>query len=280
MLGRSRPGIRYGLGKRRYREIARCGPRDDCGEHSGWGKRERRQQANVSFHLALVLRDLGERLNATRYEIVDPSPCFADRQQDGVACLRFQHRLAARLMQNPFHGNEGRRIPRHGDDRCRRDCGILVTITRVRRCGRPLCLGCLDGTWFSQVDFDRFWTDDDAFDEPGDRLAIGDVAVTFVRKLWRTTSTTVASTWAAGTRATPPASSLRRCRRAWDHNSDSERGPCLNGSASSGCRDRRKFAPSEWRGGPRAGHALFWRICPTGRGRGQQVPGGERGDCP
>jgi hypothetical protein len=70
------------LGKRRYREIARCGPRDDCGEHPGWGKRERRQQANVSFHLALVLRDLGERLNATRYEIVDPSPCFDDRQQE------------------------------------------------------------------------------------------------------------------------------------------------------------------------------------------------------
>src|SRR5260370_30985124 len=65
-LGRSLPGIRYGLGKRRYREIARCGPRDDCGEHS-----------------ALVLRDLGERLNAARYEIVDPSPCFDDRQQDG-----------------------------------------------------------------------------------------------------------------------------------------------------------------------------------------------------
>src|SRR5260221_8247523 len=183
-LGRSLPGIRYGLGKRRYREIARCGPRDDCGEHSGWGKRERRQQANVSFHLALVLRDLGERLNATRYEIVDPSPCFDDRQQDGVACLRFQHRLAARLMQNPFHGNEGRRIPRHGDDRRRRDCGILVTITRVRRCGRPVCFGCLDGTCFSQVDFDRFWTDDDAFDEPVDRLAIGDVAVTFGRRIF------------------------------------------------------------------------------------------------
>src|SRR6266481_3075967 len=144
-LGRSLPGIRYGLGKRRYREIARCGPRDDCGEHPGWGKRERRQQADVSFHLALVLRDLGERLNAARYEIVDPSPCFDDR---------------------------------------RRDCGILVTITRVRRCGRPICLGCLDGTWFSQVDFDRFWTDDDAFDEPGDRLAIGDVAVTFGRRIF------------------------------------------------------------------------------------------------
>src|SRR5712672_3380803 len=178
------PGIRYGLGKRRYREIARCGPRDDYGEHPGWGKRERRQQADVSFHLALVLRDLGERLNAARYEIVDPSPCFDDRQQDGVACLRFQHRLAARLMQNPFHGNEGRRIPRHGDDRRRRDCGILVTITRGRRCRRPICLGCFDGTWFSQVDFDRFWTDDDAFDEPGDRLAIGDVAVTFGRRIF------------------------------------------------------------------------------------------------
>src|SRR5258705_1064860 len=102
-LGRSLPGLRHGLGKRRYRAIARCGPRDDCREHPGWGKRERRQQANMSFHLALVLRDLGERLNATRYEIVDPSPCFDDRQQDGVACLRFQHCLAARLMQNPFH---------------------------------------------------------------------------------------------------------------------------------------------------------------------------------
>jgi hypothetical protein len=60
------------LGKRCYREIARCGPRDDCGEHPRWGKRERRQQANVSFNLAPVLRDLGERLNAARYEIVDP----------------------------------------------------------------------------------------------------------------------------------------------------------------------------------------------------------------
>src|SRR5713101_422261 len=95
-LGRSLPGIRYGLGKRRYREIARCGPRDDCGEHPGWGKRERRQQANVSFHLALVLRDLGERLNAARYEIVDPSPCFDDRQQDGVACLRYPRHYHAR----------------------------------------------------------------------------------------------------------------------------------------------------------------------------------------
>jgi len=44
------------------------------------GERERRQQASVSFRLAPVLRDLGERLNAARYEIVDPSPCFADRQ--------------------------------------------------------------------------------------------------------------------------------------------------------------------------------------------------------
>jgi len=42
-----------------------------------------------------------------------------------------------------------------------------------------------DGTWFSQVDFDRFWTDDDAFDEPVDRLApIGDVAVTFGRRIF------------------------------------------------------------------------------------------------
>jgi hypothetical protein len=54
----------------------------------------------------------------------------------------------------------------------------------VRRCGRPVCLGCLDGTRFSQVDFDRFWTDDDAFDEPVDRLAIRDVAVTFGRRIF------------------------------------------------------------------------------------------------
>src|SRR5258708_25044054 len=87
---------------RRYRDIVRCGRCEYCGEDPGWGKRERCQQANVSFHLALVLRDLGERLNATRYEIVDPSPCFDDRQQDGVACLRFQPRLAARLDAEPL----------------------------------------------------------------------------------------------------------------------------------------------------------------------------------
>jgi hypothetical protein len=30
------------------------------------------EKANVSFHLAFALCDLGKRLNAARYEVVDP----------------------------------------------------------------------------------------------------------------------------------------------------------------------------------------------------------------
>jgi hypothetical protein len=45
---------------------------NDRGQYTRRDERERRQKANVPFHFALALGDLGERPNAARCEIVDP----------------------------------------------------------------------------------------------------------------------------------------------------------------------------------------------------------------
>jgi hypothetical protein len=52
------------LRKRRHRGIVRTTSIDDRGQCTWRDERKRRKKANVPFHFAFALRDLGERLNA------------------------------------------------------------------------------------------------------------------------------------------------------------------------------------------------------------------------
>jgi hypothetical protein len=85
---------------------------------------------------------------------------------------------------------------------------------RLGRHSRRIFLGRLDFACCQQLDIDRFQADGNVLDMAVDPLAIGKIAVTFSRRnlleVMPDPSTTIASTWTAGTRATPPASSLRR----------------------------------------------------------------------
>jgi hypothetical protein len=70
----------------------------------------------VPFHLAFTLRDLGERLNAARNDIVDPGTCLGYGEENGVPGLLFERRLGLGLMQNSLDGRERLRGPRQADD--------------------------------------------------------------------------------------------------------------------------------------------------------------------
>jgi hypothetical protein len=52
----------------------------------------------------VTLGDLGERANATKPEIVDPSPGLGDWGQQSIASLGFHCRLCAGRMNDAFHG--------------------------------------------------------------------------------------------------------------------------------------------------------------------------------
>jgi hypothetical protein len=66
------PSTSHRLRKRRHGGIVRAGPVNDRGQGTWRDERKRREKADVSFHLAFTLRDLGERANAARCDIVDP----------------------------------------------------------------------------------------------------------------------------------------------------------------------------------------------------------------
>jgi hypothetical protein len=70
------------LRKRRQGDIARTASVEDCGQSTWRDERKRRKKANVPFHFALALCDLGERLNAVRYEVVDPGARLGDGEEN------------------------------------------------------------------------------------------------------------------------------------------------------------------------------------------------------
>jgi len=82
----------------------------------GGMKRERRQEANVPFHLAFTLRDPGERLDAARCKIVDPGAGLGHGEENSVPRLLFEGRLGLGPMQNSFDGSKRWRAPRQADE--------------------------------------------------------------------------------------------------------------------------------------------------------------------
>ena len=60
----------------------------------------------MSFDLSFALRDLGERSNAARCEVLDPGARLGNGEENSVPGLRFERRLGSRLMQNAFDGND------------------------------------------------------------------------------------------------------------------------------------------------------------------------------
>jgi hypothetical protein len=65
MVGRTAvPSIRHRVCERCHGGITRTGPLHDCCQCTWRDERKRREKANVPFHFAFTLRDLGERLNA------------------------------------------------------------------------------------------------------------------------------------------------------------------------------------------------------------------------
>src|SRR5208282_5913772 len=61
--------------------LARGGPGHDRGDRCWRGEDERRKKTDVPLPFAFALSDLGERLNAARYEIVDPGPCLCNGEE-------------------------------------------------------------------------------------------------------------------------------------------------------------------------------------------------------
>jgi hypothetical protein len=60
------------LGQRRHGGVVRTPAVGDRGQCTWRDERKWRQKANVPFHLAFTLRDLGERLNTAQCDIVEP----------------------------------------------------------------------------------------------------------------------------------------------------------------------------------------------------------------
>ena len=84
----------------------------------------------MPFHLAFTLRDLGERPNAARCDIVDPGARLGYGEENSVPGLLFEHRLGLGLMQNSFDGSERRRAPRALElAKTLRDEGFWVIVT-------------------------------------------------------------------------------------------------------------------------------------------------------
>jgi N-formylglutamate amidohydrolase len=78
------PSVWHRLRKRCHGGIVRAGPVNDRGQCTWRHERKWCQKANVPFHLAFTFRDLVERLNAARYEIVDPSARLGYGEENGV----------------------------------------------------------------------------------------------------------------------------------------------------------------------------------------------------
>jgi hypothetical protein len=93
---------------------------NDRGQYTWRDERKRREKANVPFHPAVTVRDLGERLNAARYEVVDPGAGLGYGEENGVPGLLFERWLGLGLMQNSLDGSERWRAPRQADDGSRR----------------------------------------------------------------------------------------------------------------------------------------------------------------
>ena len=89
---------------------------DDGGQCAWRDERERRQKANVPFHPAFTLGDLGERLNAARCEAVDPGTRLGYGEENSVPGFLFERRLSLGPMQNPFDRSERWRALRQADD--------------------------------------------------------------------------------------------------------------------------------------------------------------------
>jgi hypothetical protein len=54
-----------------------------------------------AFDLSLTLRNLGERSNATRCEVLDPAARLGDGEEDGVACLWLERRCRPACSRPP-----------------------------------------------------------------------------------------------------------------------------------------------------------------------------------
>jgi hypothetical protein len=68
----------------------------------------------VPFDLSLALRDLSERSNPTRCEVLDPAARFGYGEENGVAGLWLERRLDVGLMQNALDRMERRCAPGPG----------------------------------------------------------------------------------------------------------------------------------------------------------------------
>jgi hypothetical protein len=73
---------------------------DDRSQCAWWDECKWREQANVPFHLAFALRDLSERLNAARNNIVDPGSRLGYGEENSALGLLFEGRLGLGPMQN------------------------------------------------------------------------------------------------------------------------------------------------------------------------------------
>jgi hypothetical protein len=110
------PSIWHRLRKRRHGGIVRAGPVNDRGQCTWRDERKWREKANVPFHLAFTLGDLVERLNAARYDVVDPGARLGRGEENYVPGFLFERRLSLGPMQNPFDRSERWRALRQADD--------------------------------------------------------------------------------------------------------------------------------------------------------------------
>ena len=67
----------------------RAGPVNDRGQCTWRDERKWREKANVPFHLAFTLRDLGERMNVARCDTVDPGARLGYGEENRVPSLSF-----------------------------------------------------------------------------------------------------------------------------------------------------------------------------------------------
>jgi hypothetical protein len=102
--------------KCRHGGIMRASPVNDRGQSAWQHERERREKANVPFEVAFALRDLGERPNAARCEIVDPGARFGYGEENRVLAFLFERRFGFGPMQNSLDGRKRWHAPRQADD--------------------------------------------------------------------------------------------------------------------------------------------------------------------
>jgi hypothetical protein len=89
------------LRKRGHGGIARTRAVDHRGQCAWRDERKWREEANVPFHLAFTLCDLGERSNAARNEVVDPGSRlgYGEENGRGIKDLREPDSLAGRVRR-------------------------------------------------------------------------------------------------------------------------------------------------------------------------------------